>query len=74
MRDVPMTKKARDLFAGAGGWEVIPVRKWGWEVDGWEIMPQAVATRAAAGLKTAGGDVTTVDGAEGGYDAVRLRT
>lgn len=63
-----MSKRARDLFAGAGGWEVIPVRKWGWEVDGYEIMPSAIATRKEAGLVTRGGNVREVNGADGGYD------
>lgn len=43
--------RARDLFAGAGGWDVA-ARDLGWDVEGFEINVDARLTRAAAGLKT----------------------
>lgn len=58
--------KALDLFAGAGGWDVAAARL-GWDVDGVEIMPEANATRAAAGHKTIHQDVTTFHAAPGAY-------
>jgi DNA (cytosine-5)-methyltransferase 1 len=60
------TRTAIDLFAGAGGWD-IAARALGWEVDGVEIMPDAIATRAAASLKTIHHDVTTFDANPGEY-------
>lgn len=59
--------KALDLFAGAGGWDVAALQL-GWDVDGVEIMPEAVATRDAAGLKTRWNDVLDVVTFEGEYD------
>lgn len=59
--------KARDLFAGAGGWD-LAAEELGWSVDGWEILPEAQETRAAAGLKTAGSDVRDIEPAPGEYD------
>ncbi|MDG4792734.1 DNA cytosine methyltransferase [Micromonospora sp. WMMD1082] len=61
--------KALDLFAGAGGWD-IPAHALGWDADGVEIMPEARATRAAAGLKTVADDVRDVDPVPGEYDAL----
>jgi DNA (cytosine-5)-methyltransferase 1 len=58
--------KVRDLFAGSG-WGVA-CQQLGWEEHGWEIMPEAQATRAAAGLKTAGSDVRDVDPVPGEFD------
>lgn len=48
--------KALDLFAGAGGWSVACVRL-SIEEYGVEIMPEAIATREANGLKTIYNDV-----------------
>lgn len=48
--------KALDLFAGAGGWSVACVRL-GIDEYGVEIMPEALATREANGLKTIYNDV-----------------
>ncbi len=59
--------RARDLFAGAGGWDVAAARL-GWQVHGVEIMPEARATRDAAGLPTIGDDVRKVEPIEGEYD------
>lgn len=59
--------RGRDTFAGAGGIDVA-ADKLGWEIDGWEIMPEAIATRDAAGLKTPGHDVRKVEPVEGEYD------
>ncbi|OKI45129.1 DNA cytosine methyltransferase [Micromonospora sp. CB01531] len=64
-----MSKKALDLFAGAGGWDVA-AEALGWQVDGVEIMPEAKATRAAAGLRTIADDVRYVDPAPGEYDVL----
>lgn len=58
--------KAIDLFAGAGGWDVAAARI-GWDTDGVEIMPEAIATRAAAGHKTVHTDVTTFHAEPGAY-------
>lgn len=58
--------RALDLFAGAGGWDVAATAL-GWDVDGVEIMPEAIATRAAAGHKTIHEDVTTFSAAPGAY-------
>jgi DNA (cytosine-5)-methyltransferase 1 len=55
--------KALDLFAGAGGWDVAATEL-GWDVDGVEIMPEARATRKAAGLATLLTDVRKVEGSE----------
>lgn len=57
--------RARDLFAGAGGWD-LAAHSLGWQVDGWECWDDAVATREAAELATAGRDVRHAGG--GGYD------
>lgn len=43
--------RALDLGAGAGGWD-IAAESLGIQVDGVELMPEALATRAAAGLQT----------------------
>lgn len=59
--------RVRDTFAGAGGWDVACDRL-GWDVDGWEIMPEAIDTRAAAGFKTLGHDVRKCEPTEGEYD------
>jgi DNA (cytosine-5)-methyltransferase 1 len=59
-------RRALDLFAGAGGWD-LAAHALGWEVDGVEIMKEAIATRAAAGLKTVHDDVTTFDAEPGAY-------
>lgn len=48
-----------DLFAGAGGWD-LAARDLGIETDGVEIMPDARATRRAAGLVTVHHDVWTM--------------
>lgn len=61
-----MVLRARDLFAGAGGWDVAAALL-GWDVDGVEILPEAQATRAAAGLKTIADDVRDVDPVDGAY-------
>lgn len=58
--------KAIDLFAGAGGWD-IAADALGWEVDGVEIMPEALATRVAGGHKTIHEDVTTFSAEPGAY-------
>lgn len=49
---------ADDLFAGAGGWD-LAAEALGIEARGVEIMPEARATREAAGLKTIHDDVWT---------------
>lgn len=49
---------ADDLFAGAGGWD-LAARALGIHARGVEIMPQACATREAAGLETIHNDVWT---------------
>jgi DNA (cytosine-5)-methyltransferase 1 len=48
-----------DMFAGAGGWD-LALEALGYEVDGVEIMPEARATRDAAGLSTIHDDVWTL--------------
>lgn len=48
--------RALDLFAGAGGWSVA-CQRLGVDEHGVELMPEAVATREAAGFKTAFSDV-----------------
>jgi DNA (cytosine-5)-methyltransferase 1 len=58
--------RAIDLFAGAGGWDVAAAAL-GWDVEGVEIMPEALATRAAAGHKTVHTDVTTFSAERGAY-------
>jgi len=58
--------KVRDLFAGSG-WGVA-CRQLGWEEHGVEIMPEAQATRAAAGMKTVGDDVRDVEPVPGEYE------
>lgn len=64
-----MNNKALDLFAGAGGWDV-PATALGWDVDGAELMPEARATREAAGLKTPYGDVRKIEIVPGEYRLV----
>lgn len=49
---------ADDGFAGAGGWD-LAARRLGIHARGIEIMPQAIATREAAGLETIHKDVWT---------------
>jgi DNA (cytosine-5)-methyltransferase 1 len=61
-----VTIKVRDLFAGSG-WGVA-CQRLGWDEHGVEIMPEAQATRAAAGLKTVGDDVRHVEPVPGEYD------
>lgn len=58
-----------DLFAGAGGWD-IAANTLGWRVDGVEIMPEAKATREAAGLLTVADDVRHVSLTQGEYDVL----
>jgi DNA (cytosine-5)-methyltransferase 1 len=58
--------RVRDLFAGTG-WGVA-CQKLDWKEDGVEIMPEAQATRAAAGMKTIASDVRTVEPVRGEYD------
>jgi site-specific DNA-cytosine methylase len=58
--------RALDLFAGAGGWDVAAGRL-GIIADGVEIMREALATRAVAGLETVGHDVWNYD-LNVGYD------
>jgi DNA (cytosine-5)-methyltransferase 1 len=68
----PMDVSALDLFAGAGGWSVACDRI-GIDETGVEIMPEAVATRAAAGFKTHEvGDVWEFDftAARGEFDGL----
>jgi DNA (cytosine-5)-methyltransferase 1 len=62
-----MTLRARDIFAGAGGWDVAADRL-GWDVDGWEILPAARVTRIDAGHRTVGRDVRDIVPALGEYD------
>jgi DNA (cytosine-5)-methyltransferase 1 len=57
--------RARDTFAGCG-WDVA-AQQLGWDVDGWEIMPAARATRDAAGMRTVGSDVRTLQPVRGEY-------
>lgn len=59
--------RVRDLFAGAGGWD-IAAHRLGWQVHGVEIMAEARATRDAAGLPTIGEDVRRIEPVEGEYD------
>lgn len=61
-----MTLRARDLFAGTG-WGVA-CQRLGIQEHGWEIMPEARATRALHGMHTAGHDVREVSGHEGDFD------
>lgn len=49
---------ADDLFAGAGGWDIAAARL-GVHARGVEVMPEARATRVAAGLETIHDDVWT---------------
>jgi len=58
--------RARDLFAGTG-WGVA-CQRLGIAEDGWEIMPEARATRAVHGMRNAGKDVREVLGHEGNYE------
>lgn len=67
---------ADDLFAGAGGWD-LAAAELGIEARGVEIMPEARATRDAAGLVTIHDDVWTFapDGnAEGGIASPPCQT
>lgn len=61
-----MDIRVRDLFAGTG-WGVA-CRTLGWDEHGVEIMPEAQATRAAAGFKTVASDVRTVEPVPGEYE------
>lgn len=61
--------RALDLFAGLGGMD-LAAESLGWQADGVEIMPAALATRSAGGLKTVAYDVRTVEIRTGEYDAV----
>lgn len=61
-----MTIKVRDLFAGSG-WGVA-CEALGWDEHGVEIMPEAQATRSAAGYKTVASDVRTVEPVLGEYE------
>lgn len=61
-----MSIKVRDLFAGSG-WGVA-CEALGWDEHGVEIMPEAQATRSAAGYKTVGSDVRTVEPVLGEYE------
>lgn len=61
-----MTIKVRDLFAGSG-WGVA-CEALGWHEHGVEIMPEAQATRAAAGYKTVADDVRTVEPVRDEYE------
>ncbi|GAA2844022.1 DNA methylase [Actinoplanes cyaneus] len=61
--------RALDLFAGSGGWD-LAAHDLGWDVDGVEIMNEAKATRAAAGLKTIADDVRDVAPLPGEYDVL----
>lgn len=63
---IMVQRRALDLFAGAGGWDVAATEL-GWDVDGVENMPAANATRAAAGHKTIHEDVTTFEAEPGTY-------
>jgi DNA (cytosine-5)-methyltransferase 1 len=49
-----------DLYAGAGGWD-LAARDLGLDVIGVEWMPEACATREAAGLRTVKADVAALD-------------
>lgn len=60
--------KVRDSFAGAGGWDIAVRHVLGVEAHGIEIMPEARATRAAAGLITTHTDVRNVIADEYAYD------
>lgn len=51
---------ADDLFAGPGGWDVA-ARDLGLETLGYELDPNACATRRATGLATIEGDVRVAD-------------
>lgn len=60
---------ALDIFAGAGGWDV--AAKWlGWDIEGVEIMPEAIATRDAFGLETIAPDVRHFTPEFGIYDVL----
>jgi DNA (cytosine-5)-methyltransferase 1 len=54
-----ITRRALDLFAGAGGWD-LAAHALGIESDGVEWMPEAQLTRDAAGLSTVSRNVWTV--------------
>lgn len=54
------TREVPDLFAGAGGWDVA-ARRLGIETVGFEVDRATCLTRAANGLITVEGDVTTFD-------------
>lgn len=55
------------MFAGAGGWDVA-AEVLGIDVDGIEIMPEAKATRKAAGFRTICSDVRDYFPGPGEYD------
>lgn len=59
-------RRAIDLFAGAGGWDMA-ASMLGWHVDGVEIMPEAQATRNAAGHNTVACDVRDTHPGIGAY-------
>jgi DNA (cytosine-5)-methyltransferase 1 len=58
--------RVRDTFAGVGF--AVACDRLGWDEDGWEIMPEARASRDAAGFKTPGHDVRKCEPVEGEYD------
>lgn len=56
-----MTWKIRDSFAGVGGWDIAVRSIFGVEALGIEIMPEACATREAAGLRTMQRDIRDIN-------------
>lgn len=62
------TLAVRDSFAGAGGWDIAVRRVFGVDAHGIELMPEARATRRAAGLATTHTDVRTVVADPHAYD------
>jgi DNA (cytosine-5)-methyltransferase 1 len=59
--------RARDTFAGAGGWDVAGDAL-GWDLDGVENMREARMTRDKNGFVTVLDDVRKVEPVEGEYD------